>query len=32
MILWKIFRYEFAYLVRRISTWLYVAVLLDLQL
>ncbi len=28
MILGKIFRYEFAYLLGRISTWLYVAVLL----
>ena len=28
MILWKIFLYEFAYLVRRISTWLYLTVLL----
>jgi ABC-2 type transport system permease protein len=28
MKLWKIFRFEFAYLVRRISTWLYLAVLL----
>ena len=28
MILQKIFRYEFAYQVRRISTWLYLSVLL----
>lgn len=28
MKLWKIFSFEFAYLVRRISTWLYLAVLL----
>lgn len=28
MKLWKIFRYEFAYQVRRIYTWLYLAVLL----
>jgi ABC-2 type transport system permease protein len=28
MKLWKIFRFEFAYLVQRISTWLYLAVLL----
>lgn len=28
MKLWKIFRFEFTYLVRRVSTWLYLAVLL----
>ena len=28
MILWKIFSFEFNYLVRRISTWLYLTVLL----